>query len=78
MPPPASWRAEYLAGGTWTEVVLVGGTGYPTEPSLDPPEVNFETVSTTSLRIILQAAGSGNQFGGVGIHEWMAYSPEPV
>lgn len=76
VPPPASWHAEYLAdGGSWTEVAASGS--YPTEPSLDPAEVSFETVTTTSFRVVLQASGSGT-FGGVGIHEWKAFSPEPV
>ncbi|KAI9900993.1 hypothetical protein N3K66_005255 [Trichothecium roseum] len=77
VPPPASWKAEYLAsGGSWTEVAASGE--YPTEPSRDPAEVSFETVETTGLRIVLQASGGSGQFGGVAIHEWMAYSPEEV
>lgn len=79
VPPPASWHAEYLDGqGTWTEVSTSGGGEYPTEPSLEPPEVEFDTVSTTGLRVVLLGSGGPQQFGAVGIHEWFAYSPNPV
>ena len=77
--PPASWHAEYLEdAGSWAEVTLSGNDGYPTDPSLEPSEVGFEVVSTTSFRVVLKAAGGPDQFGAVGVHEWMAYSPEAV
>ncbi|KAF5022198.1 hypothetical protein F66182_5785 [Fusarium sp. NRRL 66182] len=75
VPPPASWYAEYLnASGQWTRVAASGA--YPTAPSLQPKEVSFTTVSTTSLRITIKASGRSGQFGGVGVHEWFAYAPE--
>lgn len=74
--PPAEWHVEYLDGGSWTKVVATGG--YPTQPSLRPDEVGFETVTTTALRAVLMASGGSGQYAGVGVHEWMAYSPEPV
>ncbi|KAM5344202.1 hypothetical protein ACJ41O_012739 [Fusarium nematophilum] len=79
VPPPASWSAEYLtSSGNWASVTLTGGGRYPTAASLDPPEVRFQTISTTSLRIRVRASGGSGQFGGVGIHEWFAFSPEAV
>lgn len=76
--PPAEWHAEYLSASSWVEVPLTGGGSYPTEPSLEPREVSFDTVTTTGLRIVLAASGGPNQYAGVGVHEWMAYSSEPV
>ncbi|KAF4981152.1 hypothetical protein FZEAL_2986 [Fusarium zealandicum] len=79
VPPPASWYAEYVnASGSWAKVTPSGQTSYPTEPSLKPAEVSFKTISTTSLRITVKASGGSGQFGGVGIHEWFAFSPKAV
>lgn len=76
VPPPAAWRAEYrTAAGEWAAVELTGSGGYPTAATDAPPEVGFETVETTALRIVLTASGSGGQFGGVGVKEWFAYAP---
>lgn len=78
IPPPRSWVAEYLnSSGQWVQVSVTSG-GYPTAPSRNPPEVRFQTITTTSLRVTLQASGGGSQYGAVGIHEWFAYSPQPV
>lgn len=79
VPPPASWQVEYLDGSeSWQIVTVTGENGYPTDSSLDPPEVSFETVSTSSLRAVLYGSGGPDQFGAVGIHEWLAFTPEPV
>ncbi|KFY17439.1 hypothetical protein V492_00688 [Pseudogymnoascus sp. VKM F-4246] len=76
VPPPASWKLEYLTSeGSWTEVSVTSSGGYPTSVTDSPGEVSFETVTTTSLRAILIASGSGNQFGGVGVKEWAALAP---
>ncbi|KAI1145088.1 glycosyl hydrolase [Nemania diffusa] len=74
VPPPASWRAEYLsAAGAWAAVSTSGG--YPTAATDAPPEVSFQTVTTTALRVVLTASGGSGQFGGVGVKEWFAYAP---
>jgi hypothetical protein len=79
VPPPASWYAEYLSsGGSWTQVTVTSGQGYPTAPTLSPPEVKFNTVTTTSLRVVLRASGGSGKYGAVGVHEWMAYSPTAI
>jgi hypothetical protein len=78
VPPPASWRVEYLAqNGSWIPVKITTAGGYPTTVTDKPSEVGFETVSTSSIRAILMASGSGGVYGGVGIKEWMAFSPFP-
>lgn len=71
VPPPASWKLEYLtSAGSWTAVSVTSSGAYPTTVTDSPEEVSFQTVSTTSLRAILTASGSGGQFGGVSIKEW--------
>ena len=71
------WHLEYLTtDGSWAEVSVTSGGGYPTEATDEAPEVGFETVQTTGLRAVLAASGSGGQFGGIGVKEWMAFTPE--
>ena len=57
---------------------MSGSNGYPTEPSLEPPEVGFEAVSTDSVRIVLKASGGPDKFARIGVLEWMVYSPREV
>ncbi|KAH8784423.1 glycosyl hydrolase family 43 protein [Hyaloscypha finlandica] len=74
VPPPASWKMEYLtSAGLWTAVSVTSSGGYLTTVTDSPKEVSFQTVSTTSLRAILTASGS--QYGGVGVKEWAALAP---
>lgn len=74
VPPPASWKVEYLsAAGTWTAVV--NSNAYPVVVTDSPAEVKFTQVSTTALRAVLTASGSGSQYGGVGVKEWEALAP---
>lgn len=74
IPPPASWHVEYLdEAGAW---VRVGNeTAYPLEVTDVPEEVSFGEVSTTSIRAVIGASGSGSQFGGVAVKEWEALAP---
>jgi hypothetical protein len=75
IPPPASWSAQYIsASGEWTNVA--NNSLYPTEPSLEPREVSFPSISTRGLRIIIRASGESGRFGGVAVREWFAYTPE--
>jgi hypothetical protein len=76
VPPPASWKMEYLtSAGLWTAVSVTSSGGYLVTVTDSPKEVCFQTVSTTSLRAILTASGSGGQYGGVGVKEWAALAP---
>ncbi|PMD58439.1 glycoside hydrolase family 43 protein [Hyaloscypha bicolor E] len=78
VPPPASWKMEYLTSvGLWTAVSVTSSGGYPVTVTDSPKEVCFQTVSTTSLRAVLTASGSGGQYGGVGVKEWAALAPTP-
>jgi hypothetical protein len=79
VPPPASWVAQYQnAAGSWVDVSVTSSGGYPTSPTLTPPEVRFQTVTTRKFRVVLQGSGGPSQYGAVGIHEWYAYSPTAV
>lgn len=74
VPPPAAWHVEYKTeAGEWEKVA--NASEYPLEATDDPKEVSFAEVSTTSLRAVLTASGSGGQFGGVGVKEWEALAP---
>ncbi|KAF2179355.1 glycoside hydrolase family 43 protein [Zopfia rhizophila CBS 207.26] len=74
VPPPASWYVEYLnAVGTWEKVANT--IAYPVAVTNSPREVPFKQISTKSIRAVLTASGSGNQFGGVGVKEWEALAP---
>lgn len=76
VPPPASWKMEYLtSAGLWTAVSVTNSGGYLATVTDSPKEVSFQTVSTTSLRAILTSSGSGGQYGGVGVKEWAALAP---
>ncbi|TDZ38549.1 Arabinoxylan arabinofuranohydrolase [Colletotrichum spinosum] len=76
VPPPASWRIEYLSGtGAW--VAVSASTAYPTAVTDDPAVVGFARISTTSIRAVLVASGGDGAFGGVGVKEWEALAPSP-
>lgn len=72
--PPSSWHIEYLASsGAWQSVA--NSNAYPTAVTDSPAEVDFATVTTTSIRAILNASCSGNQCAGVAVKEWQALAP---
>ncbi|KAL1617795.1 hypothetical protein SLS54_007574 [Diplodia seriata] len=74
VPPPKAWYVEYkTAEGAWEHVV--NASVYPLEVTDDPEEVGFDQVSTTAIRAVLTASGSGGVFGGVGVKEWEALAP---
>jgi hypothetical protein len=76
VPPPASWRVEYLdTENHWQPVLLTGSTGYPTTISDTPAEVQFHSITTMSVRAILTASGRNGQYGAVGVKEWMMLAP---
>ncbi|KAI1270329.1 glycosyl hydrolase [Xylariaceae sp. FL1019] len=75
VPPPSSWRVEYLnSAGSWTAVSLTESGMYPTAATDIPPEVGFQAVTTTSIRAIITASGASGQYGGVGVKEWYVYA----
>ena len=74
VPPPASWRVEYLnSAGQWTAVA--NSNAYPVTVTDNPTEVKFFQITTTAIRAVLTASGGNSQFGGVGVKEWEALAP---
>ena len=74
VPPPASWRIEYLnSSGSW--VAVSASTSYPTAVTDNPSEVKFTQITTKSIRAILTASCSGGRCGAVGVKEWEALAP---
>ncbi|OJD29364.1 glycosyl hydrolase family 43 [Diplodia corticola] len=75
VPPPAAWHVEFknAASGEWEKVA--NSSAYPLDVTDDPEEVPFDEISTTSIRAVLTASGSGGAFGGVGVKEWEALAP---
>jgi hypothetical protein len=69
--PPARWHLEYRKSDSWVKIEAT----YPTKVSDAPEEVRFGTVSTNALRAVLTASGGGKKFAGVGMKEWMVYTP---
>ena len=60
---PSSWKLQYLKNGTWTDVQALNS--YGTSPDKFN-EVNFNKVTTTSLRITVQLKSNYSS----GILEW--------
>ncbi|GKT58381.1 glycosyl hydrolase family 43 protein [Colletotrichum tofieldiae] len=76
VPPPASWRIEYLnTNNAW--VAVSATNAYPTTVTDSPSIVNFAQVSTRSIRAVLIASGRNGQYGGVGVKEFEALAPTP-
>ncbi|KAJ4357607.1 uncharacterized protein N0V89_002183 [Didymosphaeria variabile] len=74
VPPPASWKVEYLnPAGQWT--VVANSSAYPVTVTDNPSEVKFTQITTASIRAVLTASVSGNQYGGIGVKEWEALAP---
>lgn len=69
--PPARWNVEYQdADGNWQNVE---GAAYPTEPDRWLT-VNFEPVTTRSLRATFRGQKEGPYFHSVSVSEWEVYS----
>ncbi|EKG18630.1 Glycoside hydrolase family 43 [Macrophomina phaseolina MS6] len=74
VPPPSSWHVEFKnSDGAWEPVS--NSTAYPLDVTDDPEEVSFAEINTVSIRAILGASGSGEQYGGVAVKEWEALAP---
>ncbi|MBS1906451.1 MAG: Ig-like domain-containing protein [Actinobacteria bacterium] len=68
---PKSWKAQYRdAAGQWADVT--GASPYTTEVDVFNA-VSFDAVTTTGLRLVLQAQGTEEGKGSLGIKEWQAF-----
>ena len=70
---PESWSLQYWDGSAWADVVLVDGQSYTSNLSA-PNEVDFVEISTTKLKLILNAQTNGTTYAGVGVTEWETYT----
>ncbi len=83
MKPPREWKVQYYADGKWADVTPLDGQGYSRARDVFNT-VEFETVTTTRLRIVAEAygdaeAGSANaQTGSVGMREFHVRAAEVV
>lgn len=66
---PASWRVNFLDGETWKPVA--GLAEYPVQRDAWCA-VNFEPVTTTALRLVVQL----EEQWAAGVHEWQVVSSE--
>lgn len=73
--PPASWRIDYWANGRWRPVKASGA--YPVDATNRFVEVGFAPVTTTCLRLVMQASGKGGRSAALGVQEWEALAVAP-
>ncbi len=72
---PKSWKAQYWSGGAWVDVPSPSGYGVLRD---EPNTTDFAAVTTTRLRIVLSAMGSGTSYAAVGVSEWKVFADAPV
>lgn len=72
---PKSWKAQYWDGGAWVDVPTPGAYGVLRD---EPNTTEFGAVTTTRLRLVLSAMGSGSTFAAVGVSEWKVFADAPV
>ena len=70
---PASWKIEYwdAATSTWKEVRLLSGESYTCNRNATN-SVRFTPVTTTQLRLTMQALSNGSAYSALGVSEWEA------
>ena len=73
--PPANWRLEYAHDGHWIPVVETHRDRTTVGSFVD---VDFRTVNTGCLRVVMEASGNGAQHAGVAVEEWEALAPHAV
>ncbi len=68
---PESWKAQYRdAAGAWVDVVAASAYGVAVDTF---NTVTFEPVTTTGLRLVLDAKGTTEGQGSLGIKEWQVF-----
>jgi hypothetical protein len=72
---PRSWKAQYWDGGSWVDVPSPGEYGVARDES---NETTFDAVTTTRMRLVMNAMGSGSTYAAVGVSEWRVFADAPV
>ena len=71
---PKGWKAQYWTGSAWADVA--NPSGYTVKRD-ETNAVTFDAVTTTRLRVVLQAAGNG-PYAAVAVSELKVFSDAPV
>ncbi|MFC3688004.1 Ig-like domain-containing protein [Aquipuribacter hungaricus] len=73
--PPAGWVLQHLAvDGTWVDVETT--SAYGTDPGV-AHRITFTPVTTTALRVVLQADSDGTTFSALGVVELGVTADDP-
>ena len=72
---PKAWKAQYWDGAAWIDVPSPSGYGVLRD---EPNTTDFGAVTTTRLRVVLSAMGSGTSYAAVGVSEWKVFADAPV
>ncbi|WHE35744.1 Ig-like domain-containing protein [Microbacterium sp. BDGP8] len=72
---PKSWKAQYWTGSAWADVT--GASAYGVDRT-SPNNVTFDAVTTTRLRVVLEAAGTGSARAAVAVSELEVYADAPT
>ncbi|TYL53976.1 hypothetical protein FYC51_10240 [Agromyces mariniharenae] len=72
---PKSWKAQYWDGAAWVDVANPSGYGVLRD---EPNSTTFDAVTTTRVRLVLSAMGSGTTYAAVGVSEWKVFTDPPV
>ncbi|MDD3322059.1 MAG: hypothetical protein PHS59_11510 [Paludibacter sp.] len=70
---PASWIIQYDNAGTWTDVTLLDGESYSCNNTA-PNTVKFNDVTTSKLRLFMNAQSNGTTYAALGVIEWQVES----
>jgi hypothetical protein len=75
---PKSWKAQYWTGSAWADVTGAGTYGVA---RTSPNATSFDSVTTTRLRLVFNAAGPGtgtDPYAGIGVSEWRVFAEAPT
>lgn len=72
---PRAWKMQYRTDAGWVDVPSPSAYGVDRDA---PNAVTFDAVTTTELRVVLSAAGSGSAYAAVGVSELQVFADAPV
>ncbi|OYC97783.1 OmpL47-type beta-barrel domain-containing protein [Microbacterium sp. Yaish 1] len=72
---PRAWKAQYWTGSAWADVTGASEYGIARDAS---NAVTFDAVTTTRLRVVLEAAGTGSARAAVAVSELAVFADAPV
>ncbi|MCI2956239.1 Ig-like domain-containing protein [Agromyces atrinae] len=73
---PKGWKAQYWDGAAWVDVT--GASDYTVERNA-PNTATFDAVTTTRLRLVLSAVGTGGtNHAAVAVSEWKVFAVAPT